>query len=390
MTTGSQVVFQTSPDAMVALDKDAIIENTNPAATALFGFTPEQLLGQNVALLIPSDVTTNTPLFSTIKLMLTGQTSMIFETDVAGSRDDETNVPLRVVLIGFATNDKTADSFSLICRDLTEEKRDRDLMDRTKREADRLLHALIPPEMLSKIANHELSFAVPIASVLVINISQLPEYMSIVSPPKLLQNLKKIFEALDQVLSDFPSLKKLKVMGDIYIAAGGLFCTDRETMPWTMDLLHFSIRCLETVDEMNIQLNTSLQLKIGLHTGGPLFVGVVADKNNLNVIGGPISCAMELERVAEPGTIILSATTYESIAAGAFQIDPHGEVDLGDFGKQMTYMVSLKRIRTYSSRYNSQMGSILGRPEVLSHGSLFQVPSLEMLMGSMAGGYGAG
>jgi hypothetical protein len=36
------------------------------------------------------------------------------------------------------------------------------------------------------------------------------------------------------------------------------------------------------------------------------------------------------------------------------------------------------------------MGPGVTRPEVLGPGSLFQVPSLEMLMGSMAGGSGPG
>jgi guanylate cyclase len=385
MESGSEVVFHTSPDGMMALDSDAVIQSVNPAATTMFGFTPEQMLGQNINLLIHSDVTTNTSLFYTLKLMKGGQSPLIFECDVSASREDESSMPLRIVLIGFAPNNRNADSFALICRDLSEERRDSEAVEQVKREADQLLHALIPQEMLSRIANREPNFTIPVASVLVMNISQFSEYISFVSAPELLRNLKKIFDSFDESLADFQSLRRLKILGDIYVVAAGLFCSDTEITPWTMDLLHFSVRCLEKMEELNVQLNSNLQLKIGLHTGGPLFIGVVGDKNNFTVIGGPVLCAQELERRAQPGTINMSASAYENVAPGTFQIEEHEDVVLGDFGQQMTYTVSFgNKMAPHGSRCPPDMLSKSG--DRSGHGSAFPMPSLVMLMGSMPGG----
>jgi two-component system sensor kinase FixL len=48
-----QAVINTSPDAIVTIDGRAIIQSFNPAAEALFGYSQDEVLGQNVKMLMP-------------------------------------------------------------------------------------------------------------------------------------------------------------------------------------------------------------------------------------------------------------------------------------------------------------------------------------------------
>lgn len=76
-----QSVFYTANDAMISMNTDGIIEHLNPSATKIFGYTPEQMLGQSIKILINE---AETQLFYTMQLMKSGQCSLINETNCIG------------------------------------------------------------------------------------------------------------------------------------------------------------------------------------------------------------------------------------------------------------------------------------------------------------------
>ncbi|MBF0256293.1 MAG: PAS domain S-box protein [Gammaproteobacteria bacterium] len=49
-------IFNSAPSAMLVVDSDGLITQTNPRAEALFGYAPGQLLGQSVELLVPPEM----------------------------------------------------------------------------------------------------------------------------------------------------------------------------------------------------------------------------------------------------------------------------------------------------------------------------------------------
>ena len=48
-------VIENSDDAIITKDRDAIITSWNPGAERIYGYTPEEAIGQPIAILIPSD-----------------------------------------------------------------------------------------------------------------------------------------------------------------------------------------------------------------------------------------------------------------------------------------------------------------------------------------------
>src|ERR1019366_2077231 len=61
MTTTSEpgqflgAIFSASPDAIVVIDHSGTIVLTSPAVTDLFGYYPEELVGESIEILIPTE-----------------------------------------------------------------------------------------------------------------------------------------------------------------------------------------------------------------------------------------------------------------------------------------------------------------------------------------------
>ncbi|HYO66867.1 MAG TPA: PAS domain S-box protein [Archangium sp.] len=48
-----QAILETAVDGIITIDERGLIQSVNPATTHLFGYTPEELIGQNVSILMP-------------------------------------------------------------------------------------------------------------------------------------------------------------------------------------------------------------------------------------------------------------------------------------------------------------------------------------------------
>jgi two-component system, LuxR family, sensor kinase FixL len=113
-----QSVYDTSPDAIIVLDEKAQVQSFNVMAQKLFGYTPEEVMGKNIKMLMP-------PYFSEkhdgymSRYMETGEKRIIgIGRIVTGQRKDGSTFPLELS-VGEA---KTAHGrfFTGFIRDLTE------------------------------------------------------------------------------------------------------------------------------------------------------------------------------------------------------------------------------------------------------------------------------
>lgn len=375
----SHSVYTESKDAIFSLSQDGVIESVNPAASRLFRYTPEQLLGQNINLLIKPEVKHNNQFFHTMQLMKSGQCKLVQHSDFIASRDDNSMMLVNITLIGFSSNDRFADSFALCCRDQTEEEALKNRVEKTGKEAHELLLEFIPAPMLEKLQAEkpEYSFSVPSCTIILIDISQVSLYLELITPPTLLANMRKIYASFDKILKMFPSITKIKVMNDMYLAVGGLFSTDNQSSYYATDCIHFGLKILDTIEELNIQMNMNLQIGIGIHTGGPVVAGVMGQDHQLfDIVGAPLYICQQLQEHCLPGYINISNNTYQLVSNGRFRIDPHEELELSGIGRQMTYTVHPSHIR--SSGTVSSMSQSLHN--IFLSGAQEASPSLDCLL----------
>lgn len=345
ISTPAHVIFQHSHDAMILVSLNKVIEFLNPAATTIFGFTPEQMLGQNLKLILPKE--SNRQLFYIMSLMKCGQTSLTFESSGTGIRDDNRNVPLHLSLIGFnlQTETKKADYFALILKDKTEEVSQKAAIENSKKQTEMILLQILPREIILKLNqtnNKDVSFTVNSATIIFINIDKFSIYASSLPPTDVMKNLSKIFSAIDFSLAKYSLLTKIKLMGDVYFAAAGIFSPGVDPDKHANQVIQFALEVLNAMEALNIQMDANLQVRIGVNTDGPLTAGVLGvEKPLFEVFGDPIIDTERIEKDCIPGCINISEKTYKLIVENStYHIEPHGELQLKRNGKTLTYLIS--------------------------------------------------
>jgi len=339
--TASQSVILMSKSAVVCLNRNESIEVVNASVSSLFGYTPEQLLGQHISTILPHQYAGE--IYDSINLMRNGQSSLVFDASSTGITDSEQLVPVHITLLGIADSGSSiAKSFAIILRDETALKKQQDEAKEAKAQSEKLLYQILPRDIVTRIhsGENEISFVVPIATVIFIDIVRFSDYASTLTPSKIMENLSTIFASYDSLCTKYPLITKIKLIGDVYMAAGGLFCKDDNPSLHAQQVVHFGLDVLSAFDDINTQLDSSLQVRIGINTDGPLIGGVLGtDKPVFDIIGDPINVASRLQSTGIPNTVQISQGTYDLIQNMNFNIESRGEIELKGKGKKNAYIV---------------------------------------------------
>ena len=125
------------------------------------------------------------------------------------------------------------------------------------------------------------------------------------------------------------------------MAAAGLFTDGSNPSEHANQTIRFCLSALAALDDVNVKLNSNLQIRIGVNSGGPVIAGVLGtDKPVFDIIGDPINVASRLQSTDIAGKIQISQATYDLIKSSDFWIEPRGEVFLKGKGNQPAYLVS--------------------------------------------------
>ena len=338
--TGAKKMVQISKKAVIFLSRNETIEQINPSVTNLFGYMPDQILGQHISVLLQD----NKELEQQFVLMRNGESNMHYEFSTVATTDNETEVPVFVYLLGFGdnSNDKVAKSFVLILRDQSVLVAQQKEAEEAKKKSEALLYSILPRDIVIRLDSGEtdISFTVPIASILFIDIVKFSNYSAMLSPSQIMENLSLIFASFDQKCSTHPSITKIKLIGDVYMAASGLFNDESFSTEAAIETIRFCLEALQALEEVNSILNASLQVRIGVNTNGPIIAGVLGkDKPVFDIIGDPINVAARLQSNGIPGTVQISQSTYERVNNGEFDIELRGEIMLKGKGKKLAYII---------------------------------------------------
>lgn len=138
----------------------------------------------------------------------------------------------------------------------------------------------------------DISFTVPTTSIIFIDAQRFSEYAANLTPQEIKGNLSLLFASFDAMANKYPLITKIKLIGDIYMAAAGLFTPDDPPKNHTEQILKFGLDCLAELDDINAKLNANLAVRIGVNSGGPIHAGVLGtDKPVHDIIGDPINVA---------------------------------------------------------------------------------------------------
>lgn len=364
--TTSGMIVHSSSDSIILTQLNGVVDMINPAVTFLLGYTPEQLLGQPLSVVIKAEE--QEKILKVLEMMQNHESPPIFEDHITCIADDETEIPCFATILGMSDSSGTEISSFVVCvRDessLIQQQKEAEL---AKKKSESLLYQILPRDVVIRLNQGEkdITYTVQSATIMFIDIVKFSEYAASLSPAEIMGNLSFVFGAFDDIMKKYSLLYKIKLIGDVYMCAGGLFDPDEPPASHAEQTIKFGLDCLQTLEDINLKLNAILNVRIGVNTGGPIIGGVLGtDKPVFDIIGDPINIASRLQSTDYPGSIQISEYTYNLVSELDFLIEPRGEVFLKGKGKLQAYLVKQNKgmIFQFSSNEASGIKGIFSVP----------------------------
>ncbi|OHS95554.1 Adenylate and Guanylate cyclase catalytic domain containing protein [Tritrichomonas foetus] len=330
------------PDSVIIITAGGIINSANKATTSLFNKTKEELVGNRIDL-IGNLFKEGNP----FQKYFDGNIQNISNSDKAANK--ETNIEMK---LSFDKDDSVVhvlmnlvmlpEGIFVSCRDITQQVMYDKLIQDEKLRSDSLLASILPPRLVSRVASGEknISFAVQTATVVFIDIVSFTPWCGSTPADKVMKTLTLLFKYFDSSTASHSTMTKCKCIGDCYMAAGGIFADVNQPAVHAKDVVEFGLEALDNIVRLNKEINESLQIRVGINTGGPLVAGVLGtEKPTFEILGPTINMAQQMEHHGVPMKVHISRSVYELIYGSNFKIQERGQIEIKN-SQVVTYLVS--------------------------------------------------
>jgi PAS domain S-box-containing protein len=196
-----QAIIDNAVDGIITIDTRGIIESTNPAVSRIFGFTEDELIGKNIAVLMPEPDRARHHSYVDSYLQ-TGKAKIIGKgRELIGKRKDGSTFPFLLSISEVHLNDKLI--FTGIVHDLSEIQQIKAALEKEK-ELNELKSRFVT------MASHE--FRTPLSTILS-SASLIARYVDGKDQDKRDKHISRIKSSVSNltgILNDFLSLSRLE------------------------------------------------------------------------------------------------------------------------------------------------------------------------------------
>jgi class 3 adenylate cyclase len=214
-------------------------------------------------------------------------------------------------------------------------------LDLARKRSDELLLNILPGELvyelkvqgITRTRHHEE------VTIMFTDFRDFTKISEQLSPVDLVQEIDYCFRHFDHIIGKYPSLEKIKTIGDAYLCAGGLPAAHPDH---AHEMVAAALEIRDFIGELEAQRaregKIGFQIRIGIHTG-PVIAGVVgATKFAYDIWGDTVNTAARLESASEPGQVNISGATYERVQTG-FNCRHRGEIATKNKANMSMYFV---------------------------------------------------
>lgn len=346
-------IVENLPDIVIIANSNNIITRVNKSSSRVLKLDDKDLIGQNFKNFILNNFKGETDkLFAhehpVFQFDNTITEDVAVENEVANAspqlnltffrKSDNTEIYLDVYKSTFNGN-----TF-ISARDATQTYRYNTLMKEEKQKTDNLLQSILPRTLVKRVQNGEknISFAVQSATICFLDIVEFTPWCGSLPAYKVMKTLNLLFIKLDACLQTFPTMTKIKCIGDCYMAAGGVFDEINKPSQHAKEVVSFGLDAIDSVQVINEEIGENLRIRVGVNTGGPIVAGVLGSgKPTFEILGPAINLAQQMEHHGVPMQVHVSRSVYELIYGEQFIIKERGTVEVKN-GTVVTYLVSRK------------------------------------------------
>lgn len=316
------------PLACIICDQQGVIHIANIAACRLFKESKEGLISTSVIQLLGSSSPKE---FNNLNNVSKPVERKVLYTDksneninlVVGMRPEQS-----MIIITFT--------------DVTLTVRYNTLISEEREKSDKLLKSILPASLVSRVQRGEkdISFAVQSVSVMFTDIVEFTPWCGSNTGSFIMSTLNTLFKEFDSQMQKYSTMTKIKCIGDCYMAAGGIFSEVNQPAVHTAEAVDFGLDQINSVIKCNGILGTSLRVRVGVNTGGPIVAGVLGiGKPTFEILGPAINMAQQMEHHGVPMNVHISRSVYEMIYGGKFKVKERGNIEIKN-GTVQTYLVA--------------------------------------------------
>ena len=207
-------------------------------------------------------------------------------------------------------------------------------------QSERLLLNILPEEIANRLKRGDSTIADTFADVTVLfaDIVGFTQLSARVSPTELVALLNEIFSTFDN-LAERHGLEKIKTIGDAYMVVGGLPITRPDHAEAIAEM---ALDMQDAIQEFSKTQNQYLSIRIGINTG-PVVAGVIGIKKFIyDLWGDTVNTASRMESHGLPGSIHVTATTYQQLQDKYF-FESRGAIEVKGKGKMTTYLLQCRK-----------------------------------------------
>ena len=311
-------------DAYFALDTDWRFSYVNYKAAQYLQRSPEELFGKNFWEEFPDLV--NSVFYDQYHKAVAKQVGVTFEKYYR---------PLKVwwevrVFPG-------RDGISVFFHDITKRKKMESELRKERNKTENLLLNLLPEPIAERLKEEPGVIADKFekATILFADLVNFTQISTTMPATKLVYLLNEIFSSFDE-LTEKHGLEKIKTIGDAYMVAGGIPIVRPDHAEASAEM---ALDMLVAIDELNVKLEASFDLRIGINSG-PVVAGVIGTKKFIyDLWGNAVNTASRMESHGVPGRIQVSFYTYE-LLRDKYEFEERGLIDIKGQGEMRTYFLT--------------------------------------------------
>ena len=187
------------------------------------------------------------------------------------------------------------------------------LAEKEIKENEALLVQLMPPHVLQHL-EREQKFTDKLhkETLLFADIVGFTAWSSGKTPNEIVEMLSNLFTRFDKLCGEF-DVYKVHTIGDCYVVMGDTGKRNRDYSKECVNVMKMAYQMIEVIKEENMKHASSLNMRIGVHTGEVIAGVIGTDIVRYDIWGADVLIANKMESNGTPGRVKVSEDTKELI-----------------------------------------------------------------------------